>query len=63
MVMANIFIKCGKYDEAIERLDYLLSLRGWFTVNSLIMGKEFDPIRNMPEFQALLKKYAFAPVS
>lgn len=61
--MATILTKCGKYDEAIERLDYLMSLEGWYTVNSLNMNKEFDPIRDMPEFQALLKKYAMTPAS
>jgi len=63
MVMATILVKCGKYEEAIERLNYLLSLEGWFTVNRLIMDKEFDPIRNMPEYKALLQKYAMAPAS
>ena len=63
MVMANILIKCGKYEEAIEKLDYVLSLNGWYTVNNLIMEKDYDPLRDMPEFQILLKKYSLKSTS
>lgn len=63
MVMAKILTKCGEFDEAFKRLDDLLSLEGWFTINTLKMDKNFDPIRMMPEYQALLKKYPMVPAS
>jgi hypothetical protein len=46
------------HDEAIAEIDYLLSLEGNFTVNDFKMDRQFDPLREIPEFQALMQKYA-----
>ena len=35
MVMANIYMDCGKYDEAINEIDYLLSIGTEYTVNDI----------------------------
>jgi hypothetical protein len=55
--MAKIYINCGKYDEAIDELDYLLSLRAVNTANSLKLQSWVDPLRDHPRFQALIDKY------
>jgi hypothetical protein len=57
MVMANIFIKCGKYPEAIQMIDKLLSLEGYYTVNNFKLDIMCEPIRDLPEFQMLMNKY------
>ena len=61
MVMAQIYAKCGRYDEAIDKIEYLLSLEGNFTVNDFKLDKNFDPLRNIPKFQALMEKYKYNP--
>lgn len=57
MVMARIYVNCGKYDEAIDELEYLLSLESVNTANDLKLYLWVDPLRDHPRFQALLKKY------
>jgi len=57
MVMARIFVNCGSYDEAIDELDYLLSLKAGFSVNDLRLQRWVNPLRDHPRFQALIEKY------
>ena len=57
MVMAKIHINCGNYDEAIDELDYLLSIEALWTANGLLLWTWVDPLRDQPRFKALLKKY------
>lgn len=61
MVMAQIYTICGRYDEALEQIDYLLSQESDYTVNAFKLDKTFDPLRDMPKFQALMSKYALRP--
>jgi hypothetical protein len=58
MVMARIYTRCGMYDEALVEIDYLLSLESDFTVNDFKMDRDFIPLLDLPEFQALVEKYA-----
>lgn len=58
MVMAQIYTMCGEFDEAIEEIEYLLSQESNYTVNDFKIDDTFDPLRDMPEFQALMTKYA-----
>ena len=57
MVMAEIYINCGRYDEAIEELEFILALEERFTVNDFKFWAWLDPIRDNPHFQAMIKKY------
>lgn len=63
MVMVQILVKCKKYDEAIAKLDYVLSLNGWYTVRSIALDKLLDPLRDRPAYQGLLRKYAMKPAT
>lgn len=63
MVMARIYTICGQYDEAIGELDYLLSLETKFTVHDIELDDTFDPLRELPAYQVLMKKYALAPAT
>jgi len=63
MVMAQIYATCGMYGKAIEEIDYLLSLETKFTVHNIELEETFDPLRELPEYQRLMKKYALTPRS
>jgi hypothetical protein len=58
MVMATIYTTCGRYDEAIAEIEYILSLKSNLTVNDFKLNRLYKPLRGKPEFQALMKKYA-----
>lgn len=56
--LAYIYVLMGKYSEAIERLDYLLSKPGPLSVNILKLDPRWAPLKNLPEFKRLLEKYS-----
>jgi serine/threonine-protein kinase len=47
----------GEYDEAFDRLDYLLSIPSQVNVGLLRIDPHWDHVRDHPRFQALLEKY------
>jgi hypothetical protein len=57
MVMASIYTMAGRYDDALDELEYLLSIPSPYTVQFLAVTPAFDPLRDHPRFQALLEKY------
>jgi serine/threonine-protein kinase len=61
--MARIQAQVGQVDEAIAGLDHLLSIPAGNNVSVpfLRLDTDWDPIRQDPRFQALLKKYDTAP--
>ena len=63
MVMANICVICGRYDEAIDKIDYLLSIESGLTTNVFKLDDEFKPLWNLPRFQEVMKKYDLPPGS
>ena len=62
--LAKIYSLAGEYDEAIDRLNYLLSVPNaeflWqiISVPSLRLDPQWDSLRNNPKFQDLLEKYS-----
>ena len=62
MNLARIYALVGEYDEAIERLEYLLSIPYseylWqiASVHSLRLDPQWDPLRELPRFERLLKE-------
>lgn len=58
MVMANIYAGCGEYDKALEELEELLSSQTSYTVHDFEMNTNLDPLRRIPRYQELMKKYA-----
>jgi serine/threonine-protein kinase len=56
MYLALIYTLVGEYDEAIERLSYLLSIPAGLsaTVALLELEPSWDPLRDLPSFQRLL---------
>ncbi len=58
MVMAVIYTECGQYDKALDELEVLLSELTGYSVNSLKMSSHFDPLRKLPRYQEMMRKYA-----
>ena len=57
MVMARIYINCGRYEEAIDELEVVLSLESDYTVNYLKFEYWIDPLRDDPRFLATIERY------
>jgi non-specific serine/threonine protein kinase len=54
--LAMSLAQVGETDAAIDKLEYLMSIPAWFSVWDLKLNPLFDPLRDHPRFQALLKK-------
>ena len=57
MVMAEIYMICGQYEEAIDQLDEVLSLGTVVTVNDVKMNELFKPLHDNPRYQELFERY------
>jgi tetratricopeptide (TPR) repeat protein len=56
--IVRVFIPSGAHEEAIARLDaYLASQGGWWSIEGLLPDPRLDPIRDDPNFQAVVKKH------
>jgi hypothetical protein len=44
-------------DAAIDRLEYLLSNPGWYSIWDVKLDPFLDPLRDNPRFQELIVKY------
>ena len=58
--MARIYTLVGEYEDAIDQLDYLMSIPagGIVSVHSLRLEPIWDPLREHPRFQELIGKYS-----
>jgi serine/threonine-protein kinase len=54
---ALIYARVGEPDEALDRIDYLLSIPSGLTVARLRLHPDWDPLRDHPRFQEILEKY------
>ena len=56
--LAQVYIMVGKYDAALNKLEFLLSPHApkYITASILRLDPIYDPLRNNPRFQALLAK-------
>jgi serine/threonine-protein kinase len=52
--LARIYVMVGKYDAAIERLEYLVSIPGYLTPAWLRIDPAWDPLRRNPRFERLV---------
>ena len=58
MVMATIYTIIGEYEEAIDKLEVVLSMPSWCSAEYLMVDPLFAPLYDNPRFQVLIKKYA-----
>jgi serine/threonine-protein kinase len=58
MDLAEIYVKCDKYEAAINQIETLLSVPSVVSSGLLRADPIWDPIRNHPRFKALLDRYA-----
>jgi serine/threonine-protein kinase len=56
--LAQIYVMVGDYDAALNQLDYLLSIPSQISVPWIRIDPRWDPLRNNPRFQQLMKKYS-----
>lgn len=59
MVMASIYVECGEYDKAMDQLEVLLSEQTPFTVNDFKLNPDLEPLRKLPRYQEMIRKFAF----
>ena len=53
--LARIYVMIGEYDKAIDQLEFLLSIPSRISIPMLGLDPTWDPLRDMPRFQRLLK--------
>jgi non-specific serine/threonine protein kinase len=56
--LAFIYTLTGETEAALDRLDYLLSIPSWISVQWLRMDTQWDLLRNQPGFTELLEKHS-----
>jgi len=56
--LAVVYATVGEADQALERIEYLLSRPGSLSVGFLRLDPYWKPLREDPRFQALLKKHS-----
>jgi serine/threonine-protein kinase len=59
--LARIYVEVGDHDAALDELDYLLSVPSELSVWGLRLDPVWDPLRENPRYQALLKKFQTSP--
>jgi TolB-like protein/Flp pilus assembly protein TadD len=55
--LALVYLMTGEYDLALDQIDYLLSIPGFFSVSLLQLDPRWDPLRTHPRYAQLLQKY------
>ena len=55
--LARIYVKVKKYPEALEQIEYLLSVPGYITTKVLELDPIWGPLKNQPKFKKILEQY------
>jgi serine/threonine-protein kinase len=53
--LAEIYVRVGEYEAAIDQLEYLLSVPSLISIPLLRVDPLYDPLRDHPRFRALLE--------
>lgn len=54
MGMAEIYIIAGEYENAMDQIEFLLSIPSVMSVQWLQVDPVYDPLRDNPRFQKLV---------
>jgi hypothetical protein len=57
MWLSYVYSMVGEYDKAFDEIELLLSIPCSFTTWDLKLNPFWDPMRDHPRFQELIKKY------
>jgi hypothetical protein len=56
---AQIYVMVGEYEEALDQIEYLLSIPNYYlSVPLLRLDPTWDSLREYPRFKQLLEKYS-----
>ena len=55
--LAEVYVMVGKFDAAIDQLEYLMSITCPISPPLLEADPLWDPVRDHPRFQALVAQY------
>jgi hypothetical protein len=55
--MARISMMVDEYEEAVKKLDFLLSVPAEISIPGLLGDPTWDPLKNDPDFRELVRKY------
>ena len=56
--LVMVYVLLGEYDKAINKIDFLLSNPGELSVIRLKLDPIYDPLRDLPGFKRIIKKYS-----
>ena len=52
--LMEIYVFTGNYDQALNKIEYLLSNPSWLSVGKLMIDPIFDNLRSLPRFQKII---------
>jgi TolB-like protein len=55
--LMEIYIFTGKYNDALDKIEFLLSVPSWLSVGKLMTDPIFDNLRNLPRFQKIIARH------
>ncbi|MBN2000706.1 hypothetical protein JW935_24365 [candidate division KSB1 bacterium] len=55
--LISIYIRTGRYDDALDQMTYLLSIRSSYSVHYYRLTPTMDALREHPRFQRLTQRY------
>jgi TolB-like protein len=55
--LALIYVMTGKYDKALEQIEYLLSIPGFLSTKILEIDPRWAPLKNQLGFKKIIEKY------
>ena len=55
--LANIYVRVGDYDAALDQIERLLSMPAYLSVPLLENAQTWEPLRNLPRYREIVQKY------
>lgn len=52
--LMEIYVLTGYYDQALDKIEHLLSVPSWLSVGKLIIDPIYDNLRDLPRFQKIV---------
>jgi TolB-like protein len=52
--LMEIYVLTGNYDQALDKIEHLLSVPSWLSIGKLIIDPVYDNLRGLPRFQKIV---------